>query len=116
MPRALGEVNDPDTGQAAPPDLRAAEFTLRVMDKWGVVVGAISPPRQGDVNLHLHQAPADAESQRGKVLEALAQEHSKQMEIEGALAGTPAVDGADDEDVYDGMIMPPTPAAPTQER
>lgn len=116
MPRALGEVLDPETGMNSPPDLRAAEFALRVMDKWGVVRGAISPPRQGDVNLYLHQAaPPDAETQRSRVMDALQQERAKQMEIEGALAGTPAADDGPI-DVYDGMILPPIPDGPTQER
>lgn len=115
MPRALGQVRDPDTGQSSPPDLRAAEFALRVLDKWGAVHGAVAPPRAGETHLHLYQAPPDADAQRRAVMEALASEHSKQMEIEGALADTPAA-AARSAPVHDGMIMPPIPAAPTQER
>lgn len=115
MPRAIGEGTD-DEGRSNVPDLRAAEFTLKVIEKWGQVTGALAPPKVGDVNLHLHQAPPDAENQRVKVMQALAAEHDKQMEIEGALAGTPATEARDHEDALDGMIMPPVPAAPTQER
>lgn len=117
MPRALGELDDPDSpGQKLPPDTRAAELVLKVLDKVGQVTGAMAPPRAGDVNLHLQlgQAPPDADTARRQAAEAIAREAAKLREIEGQLVGTPAVEGSDAEAVdapppYE-FDLPATPA------
>lgn len=116
MPRALGEMPDLDDGTKPVPDLRAAELALKVLKEWGVIRGAVAPPKSGDLNLNIGVAfPADADVQRGRILEALAVDAAKQREIEGTLAHTPAV-GLGHEDALDGKIMPPIPAAPQEKR
>jgi hypothetical protein len=115
MPRALGEMPADDDGNTPPPDLRAAEFVLKTLREWGVIRGAVAPPRAGDLNLNIGiGVPLDADSQRAKILHALEVDAAKQREIEGTLAHTPAV-GLGHEDALDGKIMPPVPLAP-QER
>lgn len=115
MPRALGEIEDPDTLTKLPPDPRAAELALKILKDWGVIRGAVAPPRAGDLNLNIGIGlPADAETQRAKILQTLEVDAAKQREIEGTLADTPAV-GLGHEHAEDGKIMPPVPVAP-QER
>jgi hypothetical protein len=116
MPRALG-IGEPDTdGNSPPPDPRAADLVLRILDKVGVATGALTPPKSGDINLAVIMgAPENADAARAKVMESLASERRKQLEIEGQLAGTPAT-LEPGEEVDDGKVMPPVPARPTQER
>jgi hypothetical protein len=115
MPRALGDMPELDDCTKPAPDLRAAELALKILKDWGVIRGAVAPPRAGDLNLNVGVSfPADADVQRGKILQALEIDAAKQREIEGTLAHTPAI-GRGHEDALDGKIMPPIPAAP-QER
>lgn len=115
MPRAVGDMPELDDGTKPAPDLRAAELALKILKDWGVIRGAVAPPRSGDLNLNIGLSlPDDADSQRTKILQMLAVDAAKQKEIEGTLSHTPAV-GMGHEDALDGKIMPPIPAAP-QER
>lgn len=115
MPRALGDMPVLDDGTSPAPDLRAAELVLKIFKEWGIIRGAVAPPRSGDINIGIGIGlPADAETQRGRILQSLAVDAAKQREIEGTLSHTPAV-GLGHEDAEDGKIMPPVPAAP-QER
>lgn len=115
LPRALGQGEADADGQRAAPDVRAAELALKVLDKWGEVEGAKSPPKAGDINMAvvINGAPVDADAQRARILDGLAVERSKQLEIDDTLAGTPA--SLEGEIVDDGKVMPPVPLAP-QER
>lgn len=114
MPRALGIGAPLDDGNPPAPDRLAAETVLKILDKWGMIHGAVAPPRSGDINLNVINMPADADRQRAAILESLAVDAAKQREIEGALAGTPAT-VTEHPAALDGKIMPPIPAAP-QER
>ena len=116
MPRALGLLPDPDsdTGRNSPPDLRAAEFALRVLDKVGEANGVKAPPRAGNINLNVIngvQLPEDPAAARALALQQLDRARDKQREIEGALGHTAAVAGAEEE-YEDGMVpllLPPRP-------
>lgn len=114
MPRALGQLDDPNSpGRKLPPDTRAADLALKVLDKAGVASGAVAPPRSGDINLNigLGGAPLDADAARRVALEQLARDRAKLREIDGQLADTPAVDGS--ADIEDGKIAPPFDLPPT---
>lgn len=109
MPRALGDGPNDDDGNRPTPDTRAADLALRVLDKVGVVTGAVAPPRSGDINLAIINggAPPDAADQRRVALANLARDREKLREIEGQLSNTPAHEG-DYEDVEDGKVPLPT--------
>lgn len=112
MPRALGEVTDPDTGLKLPPDTRAADLALKVLDKAGIASGAIAPPRSGDINLNIGiGAPPDADAARRVALEQLDRDRAKLREIDGQLADTPA--GSGPEEAEDGRTPPPFDLPPT---
>lgn len=113
MPRALGEVNDPDNpDRKLPPDTRAADLALKILDKAGVASGAVAPPRSGDINLNIGiGAPADADAARRVALEQLDRDRAKLREIEGQLADTPA--GSGPEEAEDGKTPPPFDLPPT---
>lgn len=107
LPRALGETTDPETGERLPPDVRAAELVLKVLDKVGQVTGAMAPPRAGDLNLNLNIGgpPPDADTARRLALEQLDRQRQKLLEIEGQLGDTPAVEGGG-EDAGDALPPP----------
>lgn len=113
MPRALGHLDDPETGLKTPPDLRAADLVLKVLDKLGVVLGVVAPTRSGDINLNILNVPGDADVARAKILDSLQRDMAKQKQIEGALAGTPAT-LTEHPDAQDGKILPPTLVAPKE--
>lgn len=115
LPRALGTIADPnDPDQRLPPDPRAAELALKVLDKVGVATGAIAPPKAGDINLQIINgaAPPDADTARRVALEQLDRDRQKLREIDGQLADTPAGEHGT-EDIEDGKTPPPFDLPPT---
>lgn len=111
MPRALGQIRDPDTGLMSTPDPRAADLALKVLDKAGIILGVVAPPRS-DINVNVGiMTPPDADTARRLAAENLARDRAKLLEIEGQLGDTPAVEGGErtGDDIPPPFDLPATP-------
>lgn len=84
MPRAIGQGLDVDL-QPAPPDLRAAEFVLKVLEKVAGATGVTQAPKRVEMDVTIHK-PDDIDAARDDILQSLVNIRNKAVTIEGHLA------------------------------
>lgn len=109
LPLSLAGRQDND-GNQLPPSDKAAEITLKVLDRIGAATGAITPPRSGDTNLTVNVVvPPDAESKRMAIIADLQREATKMLTVEGHLADAGTSLAARQGGERDTGLIPPPP-------
>jgi DNA-binding CsgD family transcriptional regulator len=108
LPLALGSFQlpvDPDTGERPPPpppDVRSAEFVLKVIDKMAAVQAKVSDKPAG-VEIHVHGTEGDR--LRAEILDSLDREAEKRTRVDAELGAA----GTSTAELIDGVLVEDQP-------
>lgn len=117
MPLALGRYRPEEGADPLPPDARAAEILLKVLDRIAHASGkGIAPnPKHGDVNIFLGSSE-QRDTAIGQILEGLSGVAAKMYDVEGELAGAnTTLDQLTGRAALDDRPAPPSVRVPTRE-